>query len=186
MTQPVTLDIFSWEPTRHSLSIFLTYKMFSYNKEKKVLSGPEIPQFYERNVSLGQVILHYLQRDPTKIVQTCFDDGVELSGEEMAKLATRIAGNLKHEGMQLGDVIGLVAKNTTYVAPAFLACCFIGCPVSTVDPTFDVSEVANIFRQSKPKMVFCDHDNWRSVTEALQQCNNKSETLTVDEKLIGM
>lgn len=151
-----------------------------------MLSGPEIPPFYHQNVTIGQVIMHYLQREPSKIVQACFDDGVELSGAEMAKLATRIAGNLKREGLQLGDVIGLVVKNTTYVAPVVLGCFLVGCPVSTMDPTFDVAEVVNIFKQTKPKLVFCDHDNWRVVIEALKQCDNKSEALTVDEKLIGM
>ena len=161
--------------------------MFSYNEETKVLSGPEIPSFYHQNISIGQVIMHYLDREPTKIVQTCYDDGVELSGGEMAKLATRIAGNLSDQlSLQLGDVVGVAAKNTTYLAPTVLGCFLIGCPVSTMDPTFDVTEVANIFRQTKPKLVFCDHDNWRVIIEALKQCDNKSEALTVDEKLIGM
>lgn len=158
----------------------------SYDKEKKVLSGPEIPPFYHPNVSIGQVIMHYLQREPGKIVQSCFDDGVELTGGEMAKLATRIAGNLKREGLQLGDVVGLVAKNTTYTAPTVIGCFLIGCPVSTLDPTFTIDEVANIFRQTKPKRVFCDHDNFHVVVEALRQCGNKSEALTIDEKMIGM
>lgn len=159
--------------------------MFSYDQTSKVLSGVELPPFYHDKVTVGHVILHYLQRDPKKIVQACYDDGVELSAGEMAKLSLRIAGNLVKEGLQFGDVVGLVTKNTTYVSPVVLGCLLVGCPVSTLDPTFDDAEVANIFRQTKPKLVFCDHDNWEVVVEALNRCDNESEALTVDEKLEG-
>lgn len=159
--------------------------MFSYDNKTKILSGMNVLPFYHPNVTIGQVIMHYLQREPGRIVQSCYDDGVDLTAGEMAKLASRIAGKLTKEGFKFGDVIGLVAKNTTYVAPVVLGCFLVGCPVSTLDPTFDSNEVANIFRQTKPKLVFCDHDNYEVVTEALNNCNNDSEAVTVDESLPG-
>jgi 4-coumarate--CoA ligase len=159
--------------------------MFSFDSQSKVLSGIPIPPFFHPNVTIGQVIMHYLQREPAKVVQACYDDGVELTAGEMAKLASRIAKNLSSEGFKVGEVVGLVAKNTTYVAPVVLGCMLVGCPVSTLDPTFDSNEVANIFKQTKPKLVFCDHDNFETVTEALQDCGNECEVITVDEILPG-
>lgn len=161
------------------------YKMFSYDPQSKVLSGIQIPPFYHQNVSVGQIIMHYLQREPAKNVQACYDDGVELTAGEMAKLASRIAGTIKREGFKVGDVVGLVAKNTTYVAPLFLGCLLAGCPISTLDPSFDAGEVANIFTQTKPQIVFCDHDNRNVVCSAMQRCGNDNEVLTVDEKSQG-
>lgn len=159
--------------------------MFSFDKETKVLSGIKLPPFFHPSVSIGQVIFHYLQRDPSRIVQSCYDDGVELSAGEMAKLSSRLAKNLLRENLQIGNVVGLAAKNTTYVAPVVLGCMLIGCPISTLDPTFDVSEIANIFKQTKPKLVFCDHDNLDIVTDALIRCENECEIVTVDEKIEG-
>jgi 4-coumarate--CoA ligase len=159
--------------------------MFSFDKEAKVLSGIKIPPFFHPSVGIGQVIFHYLQRDPTRIVQSCYDDGVELSAGEMAKLASRLAKNLQRENLELGDVIGLAVKNTTYAAPVVLGCMLLGCPISTLDPTFDVSEIENIFKQTNPKLVFCDHDNFSIVTEALKRCENNCEIVTIDDKIEG-
>lgn len=159
--------------------------MYSYNHQTRILSGVEISPFYHPQVTIGQVIMHYLQREPQRIVQSCFDDGVELSAGEIAKLSSRIAKNLSKEGMAIGDVVGLVVKNTTYVAPVVLGCLLLGCPISTLDPTFDTNEIAHIFKQTKPKFVFCDRDNWKTVSEAMRNCDNESELVTVDEKLIG-
>lgn len=160
--------------------------MFLYNRETKVLSSSQlIEPFYHPNVSAGQMILHYLQRDPSQIVQVCYDDGVELNAGEMAKLGLRIAKNLTMAGLKQGEVIGMVVKNTTYVAPTVLASLLINSPCNTLDPTFDEQEIAHIFQQTKPKIVFCDCDNWKVVVEALKLCESSSEIWTIDEKMAG-
>lgn len=159
--------------------------MFSFDPQSRVLSGFPIPPFFSENVTIGQVIMHYLQREPTKVVQVSYDDGVELTAAEMAKLSSRIAKNLTSEGFKVGEVIGMVAKNTTYVTPIVLGCMLVGCPISTLDPTFDSSEVMNIFKQTQPKLVFCDHDNFDVVSQALMDCGNECEVITIDEILSG-
>lgn len=157
--------------------------MFSYNPETKILSGIDFPDFYHPNVTLGQIILHYLRRDPLKIVQVCYDDGVELTAAEMVKLSTRAARNLIKNEIKYGDVIGLVAKNTTYVTPIVLACILIGAPINTLDPSFDSHEIAHIFRQTKPKLVFCDHDNLTAVKMALEEAKNDSDIVTITSEI---
>jgi 4-coumarate--CoA ligase len=117
--------------------------MFSYDKKTKILSGIQLPPFYHPNVTVGQVIANNLQREPERVVQVSYDDGVELTAAEMLKLASRIAKNLVKEGFKLGDVVGIVVKNTTYVAPVFLACLLVGCPISTLDPIFEVTEIVS-------------------------------------------
>lgn len=160
--------------------------MFSFDQKSKVLKGVEVPPFFHPHTTAGQVIISFLQREPSKVVQSCYDTGVELTAGEMAKLALRIAKNLTKRGLKLGDVAGLVASNTTYVAPLVLGCFLTGCPISTLDPSFDVGEVVHIFKQTKPKIVFCDENNWDVVCEALRRCGSDSEVLIVDEKVKGM
>lgn len=157
-----------------------------YNRESKILSGAQIEPFYNSFVSCGQMVLHYLQLDPRKTIQVNYDDGVELTAGELAKLGLRVAKNLSFmEDLKQGDVIGLVVKNTTYVAPLILGSLLIGTPCNTLDPSFEENEIAQIFHQTKPKIVFCDHDNWEVVIEALKRCESSSEVWTIDEKIAG-
>lgn len=160
--------------------------MFTYDRDSKVLSGFQLSPFYYPNVGVGQIIYHYLQREPGRAVQVSYDDGVELTAGEMLKLSTRIARNLLQLQLSFGDVVGFVVKNTTYVAPTILACLYIGAPCSTLDPSFDANEITNIFQQTKPKLVFCDADNCRRVVEALYACGNECQVITVDESVEGM
>lgn len=160
--------------------------MFSYEPESKILSGYQISPLFHQNVGVGQIIHHYLQKDPSRIVQVSYDDGVELTAGEMVKLSSRIAKSLLRFELKFGDVVGFVVKNTTYVAPAVLACLLIGAPVSTLDPTFDENEIANIFQQTKPKLVFCDSDNYDRVSDALNSCGNECQLITVDESVEGI
>lgn len=159
--------------------------MFYFDRDERILSGVEVPPFFHPNVTVGQVIVHNLLREPGNVVQVCYDDGVELTAGEMVKLSSRIAKNLVREEFKFGDVVGLVVKSTTYVAPLVLGCLLVGCPLSTLDPSFDVTEISNIFKQTKPKLVFCDHDNWEIVSEALRRSGNECEIVTVDENVSG-
>ncbi|CAG9797793.1 unnamed protein product [Chironomus riparius] len=160
--------------------------MYSFDSETKVLSSYQLQPFYNHFVTAGQHALHYLLRDPSKVIQISYDDGVTLTAGEMAKLGLRIAKNVSKEGLKLGDVIGLVAKNTTYVAPVVLGSLILGTPCSTLDPTFDEGEIAHIFKQTNPKIVFCDHDNMKNVEKALQSINNGSEVITIDQRVQGV
>lgn len=166
--------------------IVILSEMFSFDSETKVLSSYQLQPFCNHFVTAGQYALHYLQRDRAKVIQVSYDDGVSLTAGEMAKLGLRIAKNISKEGLKLGDVIGLVAKNTTYVAPVVLGSLILGTPCSTLDPTFDVGEIAHIFKQTNPKIVFCDHDNMSNVEKALNSINNGSEIITIDQRVEGM
>jgi 4-coumarate--CoA ligase len=163
----------------------VTIMISHYNRESKILSGSLIEPFFHPNVSAGQLALFSLQRDPSKVVQVSYDDGVQLTAGEMAKLSLRVAKNLLMEGLKMGDVIGLVVKNSNYVAPIVLGSLLIATPCNTLDPTFEKNEIAQIFMQTKPKIVFCDKDNWEVVVEALKDCGNISEVWTIDEKMTG-
>lgn len=152
----------------------------SYDYRTNILSGASVPQLFHSNASVGQVIIHYLLRDASRIIQTNFDDGVELSAGKIAKLGSITAANLSTL-IKVGDVVGFVVSNTTYVSPLILGCFIAGNPVSPCDPTYDSKEIAHIYKQTKPKLVFCDHDNYSEVQKALASCGIECEVWTVDE-----
>ncbi|XP_037024908.1 luciferin 4-monooxygenase-like [Bradysia coprophila] len=156
----------------------------SYDRNTKILSGIDVPPFYHPNLTLGEFFLHYLQRDSTRIIQTNHDDGVEMSAGEMARLGCSIAaGLLKH--LKTGDVVGIVCKNTTYLAALVLGSVLAGTPISAVDPVFSSKEISHFFDLTKPKMIFCDGDNMDKLKEVLRQCKIDCKLVTVDEKVAG-
>ncbi|XP_037034136.1 4-coumarate--CoA ligase 1-like [Bradysia coprophila] len=156
----------------------------SYDRNTKILSGIDVPPMYHPNITLGEFLLHYLYRDSTRVIQTNHDDGVQITAGEMAKLGCQIAGGLlKH--IKMGDVIGIVCKNTSYVTPLILGGFLAGTPVSTVDPTYRANDIAHVFSLTKPKIVFCDKDNLSEVKEGLRQSEIDCKVLTVDERTAG-
>lgn len=153
----------------------------SFDRDTKTISGIKTEPFYHPSLSIGELLLHYLRRDPQRIIQTNHDDNKKMSAGEIANLGCIIAKNLLKR-LKSGDVAGMVNKNSTLVAPLVLGCFLAGMPVSTSDPTYGPKEIAHIFKQTNPKIVFCDHDNWNNV-EALKMCVITCDVMTVDENL---
>lgn len=153
----------------------------AFNIETKIFSGPENPKFYKANESLGEFLLKNLREKPLKVVQTNHDDGISLTAGEMAKLGCRIAENLLKQ-LHPGDVIGFHVSNSTYVAPLALGCFLAGIQISTTDPSFDPKDIAHIFSQTKPKIVFCDNTTLGEVEDALSRYENDCQVMTVDEE----
>jgi acyl-CoA synthetase (AMP-forming)/AMP-acid ligase II len=69
-----------------------------------------------------------------------------------------VALNLKELGLQTGDVVGLVATNSTYTIPIMIGCFLLKCPVATLDPQIVLREVDYVFKHVKPKIIFSDHN----------------------------
>lgn len=49
------------------------------------------------------------------------------------------AQNLLKVGINIGDVVAVIARNHHYVAPVVFACLTIGAPVNTLDASFKPS-----------------------------------------------
>lgn len=52
---------------------------------------------------------------------------------EIAKLTENFAKNMIKQGFTEGDVVGIVGRNSPYVAPVIFGCPTIGLPISPVD-----------------------------------------------------
>lgn len=64
-------------------------------------------------------------------------DGVTVTNAQGITWAVRIAQYLKNRGLNHKDVIGIAAKNTTYVMPLGVACLMNGTPFHSVNPLLD-------------------------------------------------
>lgn len=141
--------------------------MFDF--ERKIVKGRRIPHLFHPNVSIGQILLDFLEKSPEKIAQVNHDDGSTLTCEELRQLSIRVCLNLTEKGVKPGDVVGLIAKSSTYVAPIMIGCFLLRCPVVTLDPAFIVSEIDHVLKYVKPKLIFSDYnvvDNMRNFLKA--------------------
>ena len=129
-----------------------------FDEVNKIWSGKPAEQVFNPNVSLGQVILWSLQRNPNKIgqvgnqswlasflthsgrFQISDDTGARVTNGELRSKAIRAADNLNKLGYAAGDVLGFVTGNNEHVAPVVFAALTLGCPVNGLDTSFDRSE----------------------------------------------
>lgn len=64
-------------------------------------------------------------------------DGVTVTSGQCITWAIRIAQHLKDRNLSHKDVIGIVAKNTTYIMPLVVACLMNTTPFHAVNPMLD-------------------------------------------------
>lgn len=105
--------------------------------------------------------------------------------------------------LQNKDVVGLIARNTENLAPIVFGLFFCGVSVNTLDTSFNEGgwnrwqfnfnkvpntqplpdEIINIFRYTKPKLIFCDADVYMKVKNSLETLENTAEIYIVAGKL---
>lgn len=160
------------------------FLMFEFDSIKRILKGRTVPyQIYHQYTSIGQVIMTECRRYRRKVLQVNDDDGIELTGFQMIEFMQKIAKNLYSFGIRSGDVASLSVSNTTYVAPLLFGCLLLKVIVNPVEKFFDVHEIVDIIQNTRPKMVFCDHDNVDRISEALQIIESDSIILTLTERV---
>lgn len=160
--------------------------MARFDPVTKILHGKKLPQIYNPNVSVGQVILSILFKHPQKIIQICDDDGIEITTNQMSDMMTNIAKNLYRLGFRGGDIAGLIAANTTYLAPVIFGCLLLRVPMNPIDKSFNVNQIVNIFRETQPKIVFCDHDVVDKLMAALGILESEATIVILTERIEGL
>ncbi|XP_046808106.1 4-coumarate--CoA ligase 1-like [Lucilia cuprina] len=143
----------------------------TFNKETKIWHGERADHVFGAHDSIGSVAISSLLNDPDHITQICYPSGKEYTNQEIATLSIRIALNLQKLNLAQRDVIGLCAANSDFVAPLTFGALLCGLSISTLDPSFDRKGIAHVYSITKPKIMFCDGDNYKSVKSALEECN---------------
>lgn len=156
--------------------------MTSFNEQTKTFFGQVFPQIYHDEVPLGQVLLYNCLKFPDKVIQICIDDGVELTCGQMSDLMKQVALRLQKLKLKFGDVVGFFARHSTFLAPAVFGCVLLGLPINPLFVNLDVEEVIKVYEETKPKLVFCDSDQVKTIVKVLESLNIKSHLVTLDGK----
>lgn len=101
-----------------------------------------------------------------------------MTNEEIRLKTIRAAQNLLKIGYRDGDIIGIIARNSHHLAPIVFAALSIGCPITTLDTSWTTQEIVHIFGKIKPKVVFCDEENVRTVKDSMDHLVLKAKLFT--------
>lgn len=101
----------------------------------------------------------------------------------MAIMSTRVAQNLPRYGIEMGDVVGVIGKNTTFLTPIVVGCFIFGAPVNPLDVRFEKNDIIHMFGLTKPKLVFCDHEVVDLIRDCLWKLENPALIVTLTKKV---
>lgn len=163
-------------------SFYLDSTVTKYNPETLTWSGPAIPALYHPNVSMGQVIVTALSRNPNHVGQISHEDGYEMQNWEILRDAIRVSLNLRDLRLKEGDVVGIPAGNSRYLAAVTFGALLNGLPISPVEPNGSVDDISHMYGITQPKIVICDDYNYERVSSAFRRLNNPAPIYVFDQE----
>lgn len=158
----------------------------TFNAETKTWGGPKVPFNFARDTSVGAEILKRLAETPERILHVCHDDDKAMSCEETRIASIRIAQNLSKLGMRHGDVFGFICRNGSDLPPTLYASFLIGAPINPLDASFKKDDITQMFKQTNPKLVFCDAEVYETTKVSLSEIQNDAIIITLRGKVEGV
>lgn len=95
---------------------------------------------------------------------------VQVMGE-----SKRLAATLQAKGVQKGDRIVVVARNSQWHVFSLIACALTGAIFVPVNPQFTVPELAYVMGHSRPALVITDEESQSLAADALDAAGHKAE-----------
>lgn len=89
----------------------------------------------------------------------------------------RVASYMRSLGLLQSDVVGLIGRNTTHMSAVAYACFFNGIAFHSLNISYERSTIEKLFDITKPRLIFCDGDEFEKVRAA---------TAHLDVKIITM
>ncbi|XP_052839850.1 uncharacterized protein LOC128254675 [Drosophila gunungcola] len=138
----------------------------TYDAKERIWSGAERVPLYSVETSVGKIICKVMRTFPKNVCQIDDVAGVAVTFEQAIAWAIRIAQTFKQKGLKHLDVIGIAARNSTYVMPVGLACLLNATPFQAVNPVSDEATLTHVFSITKPTVIFCDGKEYEKVRAA--------------------
>ncbi|XP_034476352.1 4-coumarate--CoA ligase 1-like [Drosophila innubila] len=149
----------------------------TYNEKDKTWSGAKSSSIFNYDTSVGRIIFNTMKNWPKIVVQINDVDGVSVTNSQAITWAIRIAQYLKKRGLNNTDVIGIAAKNTTYLMPLGIACLMNATPFHAISPMLEEETIKYVFGITKPMLIFCDGHDYEKIHSATRGWNPEIYTL---------
>ncbi|XP_020801054.1 uncharacterized protein LOC110178304 isoform X2 [Drosophila serrata] len=156
----------------------------TYDSGDRIWSGSKRTFTYTDETSIGKIIFTNMKNWPNNVSQINDEDGGTVTFNEAITWAIRVAQIFKKKGFQYPDVIGLPVRNSTYVMSVAVACYLNGTPFHAINPVMDEATMTHVFSITKPKIIFCDGQDYEKVQAASKEW--QPDILTVTDPIKGV
>ncbi|XP_034472179.1 4-coumarate--CoA ligase 1-like [Drosophila innubila] len=149
----------------------------NYNADQKIWSGKDEPPYFSTDLSIGEIIFHEMQRHPKLTAQISDTENTVLTREELFLNSKRVASYLRNLKLQQSDIVGIIARNTTHIFAVAYGCFFNGMAFHSLNINYEQETIEKLFDTTKPKIIFCDGDEYEKVKAATHKLNVKIVTM---------
>lgn len=101
-----------------------------------------------------------------------------MTSGQIRQWGIRLALYLTREKLTQDDVVGIIGRSSKFIDPLVLGCFLHATPFHAVNATRDAKTVSNLFAVTKPKIIFCDSDDYERIKEITKEYSPKIVTLT--------
>lgn len=157
-----------------------------FNRETNVWEGVKIPYPALIDTHVSELVIDGLKKTPNRIVQMCYDDGSEMTCDELRLKIIRIAQNLKKLGIKDEDVVGIVCENSMDLMAFTNGIYQLGAIVGAMSVIHCKDDMVLVFQYSKPKLMICDAQVYDTVKEAMNELNNSAPFFTTNGSISGI
>jgi 4-coumarate--CoA ligase len=140
-----------------------------FNAETKVWEGVKIPYPVPLDVHLSELVIRKLEETPTRVIQISYDDGSEMTGEELRLKIIRVAQHLTNLGIKDEDVVGVLCENSMDLMAFVNGIMQLGAIVNAMSVDHSQDDLLSMFRDTKPKLVLCDAKAYEKVKNVLSE-----------------
>lgn len=116
-------------------------------------------------------------------LQISDDSGIQLTYNEIRTRTIRAAVSLQKRGYKPKQVFGIIASNSSNLAPIVFASFCIGCPINVLDTSFGKHEITHMLNITKPCLVFCDVDVYDKLVDSLTEVEIRADIITMNGRL---
>ncbi|KAH8413758.1 hypothetical protein KR222_007589, partial [Zaprionus bogoriensis] len=160
------------------VDITMPYKPgISFDSEHGVWSSKSSRGFFVPELSLGEIIFNEMRRHQKLIAQVSVSENTVLTRGQLLQNSMRVASYMRSLGIDQLDIVGIAARNTTHISAVAYACLFNGTPFHAININYEEEVVTKLFETTKPRLIFCDGDEYEKV---------KAATAKLDARIITM
>ncbi|XP_016959717.1 luciferin 4-monooxygenase-like [Drosophila biarmipes] len=149
----------------------------NYNVEEKIWSSEKEKSQFGEDLSIGEIIFQEMLRHPKSEAQISDSEKTILLREDLLNNSIRIATFMRKLGLTQTDIVGIIARNTTHVAAVAYACFFNGIALHSLNSTYLPEIIEKLFQNTKPRIIFCDGDEYEKIRSATTKLNVKIVTM---------
>ncbi|XP_060655036.1 uncharacterized protein LOC132790508 [Drosophila nasuta] len=143
----------------------------TYNEEEKLWHGDDMEVFYDTDITIGDVIFNALKENPKNICQVWHEKNEVISCEETLTMSVRLAQYFKDSGFTHEHVIGILSRNNVHDTHVMFACLFNATPFHAVNPLLEPDVIAALYAITKPKLIFCDGNDYELIKSITLEWN---------------